>query len=188
MESICKRPSLTITPCDWLGINLGPSKRVMREIEVAYPRINVLWHDEFSFASYSVAENEPFELPDEEILRLMIRDYPWVENLCGRNQLAQFQAAYSFLSLCRKGKQFSNRTTYGIKHHVEDVNKIYVSEGAVILAAQFAGFDVEVCDDHGSCRLNLLDDDVYLYMLRVLEKARELIESDLTADITRSCG
>ena len=175
MKIIHRKPSHVITSNDWLGINFGPSKQVMRLIEETYPLINVLSHDGFS--TYSVGTEGIFMMPDEDDLLRIEQENPWVMDVCGHEHLAQFQASYSFMSLCRKRKTFNvDRTTYGLKHDVESICRTYISEGSFIRGALLAGFTLKPSCNSNGCGLNLITDTMYYYLLRVLKRERDKVE------------
>ena len=176
MKDIYSKPSVTISSKDWLGYDLGPSKRVMRQIEETYPSINVLWHDDFHFASYCVANERIFTVPEERDLVQIEREHPWIKDACGRDPLTQFQAAFGFMSLCRKTQRLRRHpTTYGVKHDVESVCGIYISEGSLIRGALLAGFTLTRPRNDESCGLNILADELYYRMIDVLKSARNRV-------------
>lgn len=176
MKVIYTTPTLEIPSDDWLGINFGPSKRVMRLIEETYPVISVKWRD--GFGLYNVAGGDAFMVPDEDDLLRVEQEHPWVIDVCGQEPLAQFQASYSFMSLCREGQSLNvDRSTYGLKHDAESVCRTYISEGSLIRGALLAGFTLKPLRRGDGYRLNLITDTLYYFLLRVLRTVRDRVES-----------
>jgi len=174
MHFIYEPATLAIPYYRWYGVApFGLSKQTMRQIERAYPVTNVLWHSDSHFASYNVDQEDEFCVPDRDDLRSIERDYPWVSDTWGPIQLTQFQASYCLMSIRRKSTKASRfPSTYSVKHDVEQVSGIYISEGALICVAQFAGFEVTLDGE-----VDVVVDDMHCCMLRVLNRAKNAITS-----------
>jgi hypothetical protein len=131
----------------------------------------------WSFPLYCPEDHDSIWLPDEDD-RLRIEDeYPCLKRVCGKDPLGQFQAAFNFLSLCRRRTTVDPvRTTYGLKHDVESVTGIYVSEGSFIRAALLDGYTLRRADKSGSCNLNIDCDDHHYQIVNALSDAIRTIK------------
>jgi hypothetical protein len=184
MRTIFTNASVCIKSDHWLSTCDNVSRVTELKIEQLYPSINVLWQVGFEFPIYSRTENSVFLVPDEKEIERIEQEYAWVKPMVGHNPLGQFQASFNFLSLCRKQKDWTPySTTYGLKHDVEQVSGIYISEGVFIRAALLAGFALKQAYADGSCKMNFEYDAVHYYMVKVLKDIHRQTDRRLTGNI-----
>jgi hypothetical protein len=126
----------------------------------------------WSFPLYCPEDHDMIWLPDEDDRLRIEVEHSWVKPVKGHDPVGQFQAAFNFLSLCRRGTTVDPvRTTVGLKHDVESVTRMYVSDGSFIRAALLHGFTLQGLDDGGSCNLNIVCDDHHYQIIDALSEA-----------------
>ena len=183
MINMISKPSFTLEGEKWCQLCPNIPQGAQRIAATLYPEIKILLHEDFEFAIYSVAEDDSFVIPDDDLNRISEAN-DWLREPCGENLLGQFQASFSFLSLCRKQDRWTEHsTTYGLKSHVEFLSDLYVSDGAFSRAALLAGFRLKPNRSDGSCRINLEFDAVHFYLLETLANVRRQIATESMAPV-----
>jgi hypothetical protein len=137
------------------------------------PEYSVVLYSEPSrqFTIFGRSDSDVLYLPEQSDFDQIERMYPLAKTPVGHDPLSQFQASYSWLSICKKrGSINKNRTTYAFKHDIEGISDLYISEGSLIRAAILAGFTLAPASNDGGCFTNIAFDGHYCDMLASAEK------------------
>lgn len=176
MKMFDAKPQLTIPGDEWCLFGSDYRQRATSNSNHRYKFIKANWVDEVRLPLFSISDDDIFAFPEMCDLERVEKENPWLKEMHGSDPLRQLQASYSVLSIARKRKLSAPvRSTYGIKHDVEDVCGFYISEGGLLRAALLAGFNLKPIKATGSCRINLATNLLYFGLLDVLQSTSRLL-------------
>jgi hypothetical protein len=124
-----------------------------------------------------------------EGINLTIQDlaskWPWTRRMyCGHDPYDQVCASYKFLAPCHRNKAINKkRTSYGLKHDVEQACWPYVAEGYFLVAATMHDLKLQPTSDCTSFHLNLRCDQKYYDQLEAMRVAQTTSSKVVAASI-----